>query len=111
MLWMGNSVGEWIDDTTFVVTTVGIHERTWMDRSGYKHSDQFKVTKVFRLVDNLNLEIDVTLEDPIALAEPWVAETMYFRRAPASWELSEISCSGDYLDFSSFESFLESEND
>ena len=107
MLWFGNSVGEWTDETTFVVTTVGIDERTWMDRSGYQHSDQLKVTEVFRRIDNLNLEIDITLEDPIALAEPWVAETLYYRLAPASWELSEISCSGDYLDFTQFENFLE----
>ena len=106
-LWLGNSVGDWEDDTTFVVTTVGIDERTWMDRSGYQHSDQLKVTEVFRRIDNLNLQIDVTMEDPIALAEPWVAETLHYRLAPAHWELSEISCSGDYLDFTQFESFLE----
>ena len=46
-LWMGHSIGHWEDDTTFVVTTVGIDERTWMDRSGYQHSDQLKVTKSF----------------------------------------------------------------
>jgi hypothetical protein len=111
MLWFGNSVGEWTDDTTFVVTTVGIDERTWMDRSGNQHSDQLKVTEVFRRIDNLNLEIDITMEDPIALAEPWVAETLYYRLAPANWELSEISCSGDYLDFTQFENFLEEGND
>jgi len=107
MLWLGNSVGNWEDDTTFVVTTVGVDERTWLDRSGIQHSDQLKVTEIFRRIDMLNLEIDVVMEDPVALAEPWVAETMYFQLAPSSWELSEISCSGDYLDFSSFESFLE----
>lgn len=106
-LWLGNSVGTWEDDTTFVVTTVGIDERTWLDRSGFQHSDQLRVTEVFRRIDNLNLEIDITMEDPVALAEPWVAETLYYRLAPASWELSEISCSGDYLDFSKFESFLD----
>lgn len=106
-LWMGHSIGHWEDDNTFVVTTVGIDERTWMDRSGYQHSDQFKVTEVFRRIDMLNLEIDITLDDPIALAEPWVAETLYYRLAPLHWELSEISCSGDYLDFSAFENFLQ----
>ncbi len=106
-LWLGNSVGHWEDDTTFVVTTVGIDERTWMDRSGYQHSDQFKVTEIFRRIDRLNLQIELSMEDPIALAEPWVAETLHYRLAPAHWELSEISCSGDYLDFGEFESFLE----
>jgi hypothetical protein len=47
------------------------------------------------------------MEDPEILAEPWVAETLHFRLAPPHWELSEISCSGDYLDFSTFEDFLE----
>jgi len=107
LLWLGNSVGQWEDDTTFVVTTVGIDERTWLDRSGYAHSDQVHVTEVFRRIDNLSLEIDITMVDPVALAEPWVAETLYYRLAPANWELSEISCSGDYLDFSQFESFLD----
>ena len=111
LLWLGNSVGQWEDDTTFVVTTVGIDERTWLDRSGYPHSDQARVTEIFRRIDNLNLEIDITMEDPVALAEPWVAETLYYRLAPANWELSEISCSGDYLDFSQFESFLDENNE
>ena len=36
---------------------------------------------------------------------------LYYRLAPAHWELSEISCSGDYLDFGAFESFLEEDNE
>ena len=107
MLWLGNSVGHWEDDTTFVVSTVGVDERTWLDRAGYQHSNQLKVTEVFRRIDKLHMELDITIEDPIALAEPWVAETLHYRLAPLHWELSEISCSGDYLDFSQFESFLE----
>jgi len=109
-LWMGHSIGDWENDTTFTITTVGIDERTWLDRSGYQHSDQLTVTEVFRRIDNLNLQIDIIMEDPIALLEPWVTETLHYRLAPPHWELSEISCSGDYLDFSQFESFLEAEN-
>ena len=70
LLWLGNSIGHWEDDTTFVVTTVGIDERTWMDRSGYQHSDQLGVTEVFRRIDKLNLEIDITLEDPMRSPSP-----------------------------------------
>ena len=55
MLWLGNSVGEWQDDTTFVVTTVGIDERTWLDRSGYQHSDQLKVTETFNRIDQIKI--------------------------------------------------------
>ncbi|MBH97751.1 MAG: hypothetical protein CMM56_04780 [Rhodospirillaceae bacterium] len=106
-LWQGHSIGEWKNESTFVITTVSIDERTWLDRSGYQHSDQLRVTEVFRRIDNLHLEIDIIMEDEIALTEPWIAETLYYRLAPPHWELSEISCSGDYLDFSQFESFLE----
>ena len=45
--------------------------------------------------------IDMT--DPKALAKPWTT-TFYYQNRP-DWELGEISCSGDYLDFSNFESF------
>ena len=107
MLWLGNSIGRWEDDTTFVVSTIGIDERTWMDQSGVQHSDQFKVTEVFHRIDKLNLEIDITMEDPLALAEPWAAETLYYRLAPTHWELGEISCSGDYVDFADFERIVE----
>jgi hypothetical protein len=106
-LWQGHSIGRWRDDTTFVIDTVAIDERTWMDRAGYQHSDEMRVIETFHRVDRRNLLIDITIEDPKVLAEPWVAETLYYRLAPPSWELSEISCSGDYLDFSSFEDFLE----
>jgi len=106
-LWLGHSIGRWENDTTFVIDTVAIDERTWLDRAGYQHSDELRVTEVFRRIDRRNLEIDITMEDPRTLAEPWVAETLYYRLAPPHWELSEISCSGDYLDFNSFESFLE----
>jgi len=98
-LWLGNAGARWEGDTTLVVTTKGIDERTWIDRSGYHHSDELVVTEVFNRVDRLNLTIDVTMEDPVSLAEPWVAETIYYELAPPHWEISEISCSGDYLDW------------
>jgi len=41
--------------------------------------------------------------DPKALAKPWTT-TFYYQNRP-DWELGEISCSGDYLDFNNFESF------
>jgi len=41
------------------------------------------------------------MTDAKALAKPWKA-TFYYELRP-NWELGEISCSGDYLDFSAFE--------
>ena len=102
--WMGYSVGHWDGDTTFVVETVGFNEKTWLDRLGHPHSDQLHVTERFRRVDADHLQVDITMTDPKALAKPW-STTFYYENRPA-WELGEISCSGDYLDFNkSFESF------
>jgi hypothetical protein len=53
-------------------------------------------------VDLGHLTIDITIDDPKALAKPWVAETLYYELRP-NWDLQEISCSGDYLEFPAFE--------
>ncbi len=99
--WMGTSVGHWTDDYTFVVETVGFNEKTWVDRLGHPHSDQLKVTETFRRKDMDKMEIDFKFEDPKALIKPWTA-TFYSELRP-NWELGEISCSGDYMDFNKFE--------
>jgi len=43
------------------------------------------------------LELDFEMEDAVALARPWTA-TGYFE-LQQGWELGEISCSGDYLEW------------
>jgi hypothetical protein len=100
---MAYSVGRWDGNTTFVVDTVGFNEKTWLDRLGHAHSDQLRVTEQFRRVDHDHLELDITMTGPKALAKPW-STTFYYQLRP-EWELGEISCAGDYLDFSKFENF------
>jgi len=97
LLWMGTSVGRWVNNTALEVVTVGFNDKTWLDRAGAPHSDQLKVTEVFRRTAFNQLELDVKMEDAKALARPWTA-TGYFESRPA-WELGEISCSGDYLEW------------
>jgi hypothetical protein len=101
LTWMGTSVGHWDGDTTFVVETVGLNTRTWIDRLGHQHSTDLKVTERFRREDEGHLLIDFKMEDPKYLAKPWTS-TFHYELRP-KWELGEISCSGDYLDFSKFE--------
>ena len=101
LLWMGTSVGRWVDDRTFEVQTTGFNEKTWLDRLGHAHSDQLKVTERFRRIDSGHLELDLKMEDAKALARPWET-TFYYENRP-QWELGEISCSGDYLDWSQVE--------
>jgi hypothetical protein len=96
LLWMGTSVGRW-EGNDFVVETVGFNDRTWLDRIGHAHTTELKVTERFRRIDRDNLHLDITMEDPKALAKPW--KTTFFYQQRAGWELGEISCSGDYLEW------------
>jgi hypothetical protein len=99
--WLGTSVGRWTDDTTFVVDTVGFNDKTWLDRLGHPHSTDLHVTERFRRIDHDHMQIDITMQDPKALVKPWTA-TFSLELRP-KWELGEISCAGDYLDFKKFE--------
>ena len=100
-LWMGTSVGRWENPTTFVVESNGFNDRTWLDRIGHAHTEELKVTERFRRIDRDHLHLDITMEDPKALAKPWT--TTFFYELRPGWELGEISCSGDYLDYSKVE--------
>jgi len=101
LTWMGTSIGRWENDTTFVVDTVGFNEKTWIDRLGHPHSSEMHVTERFRRTDRDHLQIDFIITDPKALLKQWTS-TFYAELRP-QWELGEISCSGDYLEFKAFE--------
>jgi hypothetical protein len=86
------------------VETVGLNEKTWLDRlGGVPHSDQLRVTERFQRIDRDHLQLDVTMEDHKALVKPCKGTLYYDLRN--DWDLGEISCSGDYLDFNKFEDF------
>ena len=70
LTWNGHSIGRW-DGDTLVVDTIGIRDESWLDSGGHEHSTQMRVVERFRRVDADTLEIERTLTDPIALAEPF----------------------------------------
>jgi len=41
------------------------------------------------------------MQDPKALTKPWT--TTFYSELRPKWELGEISCAGDYLEFNKFE--------
>jgi hypothetical protein len=89
--WYGYSVGRWEDDTTFVVTSNGTDERTWLDNGGNPHSDQLRVEERWHLLSKNRLELTVTLDDPKAYTRPWVAlDKMQFVRLPPDTDLIEM---------------------
>jgi hypothetical protein len=96
--YMGHSIGKW-DGDTLVVDTVGFNDKTWLDRDGHPHSDQLHVTEGFHRVDRDNMTIDITMEDPKALAKPWKTQ-LNFQLRP-EWDIMELICTdnGAFEDF------------
>jgi hypothetical protein len=66
----GYSVGHWEGDHTLVVETVGMDETTWMDRRGYPHSVDAKVTERYTRTDFDHLSMTETVEDPAYYTQP-----------------------------------------
>lgn len=79
--WMGDSVGQWEGDT-FVIDTVGISDRNWLDRMGHPHSEKLHLIERFRRVDNNTLTLNMTIDDPVAYTKTWEATPRTFRRRP-----------------------------
>jgi len=92
--WYGYSVGKWTDDTTFVVETVGLDPRTWIDNVGRPHSDELKVEETFHRVNHEIMELTLTIIDPKMYSKPWVALNKFTMRLQPDWfDIREMVCS------------------
>ncbi len=80
-LWMGHSIGKW-DGDTFVVDTVDISDINWLDRMGHPHSDKLHLIERFRRVDDKTMQLNITIDDPIAYTKTWDATQRTFRLRP-----------------------------
>ena len=75
--WYGDSVGHYEGDT-LVVDTVGMNDKTLIDRFGTPHSDKLHMVERYRLSkDRKVLEVSAYFEDPVAFTEPWSALLNY----------------------------------
>jgi hypothetical protein len=86
--WMGDSIGHW-EGGTLVVESVNFNDRTWLDRRGVPHSEEMRLVERIRLDADGNLQIDMRVEDPIALAEPWEMRRIYRK---TDWTIEELMC-------------------
>jgi hypothetical protein len=92
--WFGYSIGKWVDDYTFVATTTGLNESTWIDRAGRPHSDELRVEEKFHRVDHDTLELTVTITDPKMYTKPWVPlDKLRFHLKPVNFDVREMICS------------------
>jgi hypothetical protein len=103
--WYGYSIGKWADDTTFVVQTIGLDDRAWVDRAGRPKSEQMRVEERFHRVDHDRLEITVTIDDPKMYTKPWVALDKFpMKLEPADFDVREMICSP--LDFDEYNQLI-----
>jgi hypothetical protein len=92
--WNGYSVGKWVDDYTFVVETVGLNPRTWLDHAGRPHSDALRVEERFHRVDHDTMELTVTIDDPKMYTEPWQGLNKFpLHLLPSDFDMPELLCS------------------
>jgi hypothetical protein len=92
--YYGYSVGHWEDDYSFVVDTIGMDERTWLDNVGRPHSSALHVVERFHRVNRDILELTVTIDDPKMYTKPWVAaDKLTLHLLPADFDMGEMICS------------------
>src|ERR1043166_9048196 len=77
--WWGYSAGRW-DGDTFVVTTTGVDDRTWIDHFGYPRSVDMVLEERYRRTAYDVLELNMTITDPKIYTAPFKSETKKFRR-------------------------------
>jgi hypothetical protein len=92
--WYGYSTGKWDGDTS------GLRDGGWLDVVGSPFTDAARVTERFRRVNQGNLEIDVTVDDPKAYTKPWTV-TVKQRLMPDA-ELIEFICAENEKDAQHF---------
>jgi len=88
--WYGYSVGRW-DGDTFVVETIGVDDRTWIDHFGDVHSEGMHLTERWHRLDRDNMEVTMVMDDPETYAKPWVSDKKMLRLQP-NHELREELC-------------------
>jgi len=92
--WNGYAVGKWVDDYTFVVDTIGLNPKSWLDHAGRPHSGDARITEEFHRVDQNTMELTMTINDPKMYTEPWKAlnkEPLHLQ--PADFDIQELLCS------------------
>ncbi len=94
--YYGHSVGHW-EGKTLVVDTVGVKESV-LGHSEMPHSDRMRITERLQLVTPDILHDQITVEDPVTLAQPWTFTFAYKRMQ--NYEMLEYICENnhEYID-------------
>ena len=68
--WLGDSIGHW-DGDTFVIDTVGLNGKAWLDESGLPTTEALHVIERISRPDYGHLVIENIIDDPKAYTKPW----------------------------------------
>jgi hypothetical protein len=75
----GISVGHWDGNSVFVIDTMGLDARSWLDEDGLPHTNAAKLQERWTRVDQYNLEATVTVDDPQYFTKPFqLMKTDYY---------------------------------
>ena len=93
--YSGDSVGHWEGDT-LVFDTVSpkgwlVDKDVIVDRTGLVLSEQLHTVTRIRKIDDMTLELQMTLDDAKALKAPWTI-TKRYRKAPAGSRAYDYGC-------------------
>ena len=91
----GDSRAHW-DGDTLVVDTVSLFEKSWFDFPGTPHTKDMHLTETFHRIDYGNMEMDVTIEDPGVLTQPWKIHRT--TTLEPSFEMTEYVCNENNQD-------------
>jgi hypothetical protein len=83
--YYGYSVGHWTDDSTFVVETTGLDDKTWIG-AGYPHSVDMHVTETYKRTDHNSLQLSVVMDDPKIYTKSFTFSTVYKWIPSQEWE-------------------------
>ena len=93
--YTGDSVGHWEGDTLVFDT---VSSKGWLvdkdvivDRTGLILSEQLHTVTRIKKIDDMTLELQMTLDDPKALKAPWTI-TKRYRKAPAGTRAYDYGC-------------------
>jgi hypothetical protein len=82
-LYTGDSVGHWEGDVLVFSTLSVNNEGTILDRTGLTLSNEMTAVTRIQKVDGV-LEVNMTLEDPLALKSPWSVTSRFEKLAEGS---------------------------
>jgi hypothetical protein len=82
--YYGYSVGRWEGDHTLVIDTTGVDERPWLDEAGRPRSSSARIQERYTRLDEHNLQLTVTIDDPKFYTKPWT-----WMRANFYWVLGQ----------------------